>query len=73
MHITRAGPDSFDEISVGHIKALREVVDLSEKMNVLEVGCGIGRDAIPLTQILSPNANYTGIDIIGRSIEWCQK
>ena len=49
------------------------ISNLSEKMNVLEVGCGIGRDAIPLTQILSPNANYTGIDIIGRSIEWCQK
>ncbi len=38
---------------------------------VLEVGCGIGRIAIPLTQYLT-SGSYEGFDIVPHGIEWCQ-
>jgi SAM-dependent methyltransferase len=40
---------------------------------VLDVGCGIGRMAVPLTGYLSASAEYQGFDIVRRGIEWCQE
>lgn len=71
VDLTGAGPETFDIISQGHIALLRDVVGLNPDFNVLEIGCGIGRDAIPLTGILSKQAIYLGIDIIKPSIDWC--
>ncbi|MGU3546866.1 class I SAM-dependent methyltransferase [Methylobacterium sp. A52T] len=72
LNMTGAGAETFEAISNGHIYLLREIIKLDHTHNVLEVGCGIGRDAIPLTGILSPSSKYVGVDIIGRSIAWCQ-
>ena len=37
---------------------------------VLEIGCGIGRMAVPLTQYLS-TGTYDGIDVVADGINWC--
>ncbi|WP_187294342.1 class I SAM-dependent methyltransferase [Methylobacterium sp. B1] len=71
--MTGGGTDSFEAISDGHIYLLRELLRLDSKHNILEIGCGIGRDAIPLTKILSDQSKYLGIDIIERSINWCNE
>lgn len=68
---TGGGPDTFSVISETHIRNITETCGLGPGMNVLEIGCGIGRDAIPLTKILGPNDSYLGIDIIRDSINWC--
>lgn len=39
---------------------------------VLEIGCSIGRMALPLTTYLVPPGRYDGIDISKRSIRWCR-
>lgn len=44
---------------------------LQPNERVLDVGCGIGRVAIPLTQYLQ-GGTYEGFDIIKRGIDWCQ-
>jgi len=74
VNLTGAGPDTFDVISRGHIEYLQKYVGINANSNVLEIGCGIGRDAIPLTEILSEESGgrYLGVDIIGRSIKWCR-
>jgi len=38
---------------------------------VLDVGCGIGRMAVPLTAYLSPQGEYWGFDIVREGIDWC--
>jgi SAM-dependent methyltransferase len=73
LNMTGGGVDSFDEISKGHINYLNENIGIKKTDKILEVGCGIGRDAIPLTKILNSKGSYLGIDIIGRSINWCQE
>ena len=70
MELTGGGPATFDAISQGHIDNLRRWIGLEPTHSVLEIGCGIGRDAIPLTEILS-EGRYVGVDIIQRSIDWC--
>jgi len=38
---------------------------------VLDIGCGIGRMAVPLTQYLDSDAVYEGVDPVGEGIAWC--
>jgi ubiquinone/menaquinone biosynthesis C-methylase UbiE len=40
---------------------------------VLDVGCGIGRMARPLTEYLNTSGRYEGFDVMADSVEWCQK
>lgn len=46
---------------------------LQPNHRVLDVGCGIGRMAIPLTGYLSREGEYWGFDIVKEGIDWCQK
>jgi ubiquinone/menaquinone biosynthesis C-methylase UbiE len=46
---------------------------LRPEHRVLDVGCGIGRMAIPLTEYLSPAGGYWGFDIVRKGIDWCQE
>jgi SAM-dependent methyltransferase len=39
---------------------------------VLDVGCGIGRMAVPLTDYLNPAGGYWGFDIVETGIRWCR-
>ena len=39
---------------------------------VLDVGCGIGRMAVPLTDYLSKEGGYWGFDIVKQGVDWCQ-
>lgn len=40
---------------------------------VLDIGCGIGRLAVPLTGYLSKEGAYEGFDIVHSAIQWCRK
>lgn len=40
---------------------------------ILDVGCGIGRMARPLTSYLSSCGEYQGLDIVKEGINWCQE
>jgi SAM-dependent methyltransferase len=73
MLLTGGGPETFDAISRAHIHNLERLVGLDPDISVLEIGCGIGRDAIPLAKRLSKAGSYLGIDIIGPSIDWCNE
>lgn len=73
VQLTGGGPESFDLISRGHMDQLARYAPVVPRHNVLEVGCGIGRDAIPLSEVLDPEATYLGVDIIRDSIEWCSQ
>jgi SAM-dependent methyltransferase len=40
---------------------------------VLDIGCGIGGKARPLTVYLNLQGGYDGIDIVRDDVEWCRK
>jgi SAM-dependent methyltransferase len=47
--------------------------DLQPHHRVLDVGCGIGKQAVPLTQFLSPKGSYEGFDIVEEGVQWCEQ
>lgn len=48
-----------------------KLANLQQNDRILDVGCGIGRMAIPLTNYLSGEGEYWGFDIVKKGIEWC--
>ena len=40
---------------------------------VLDIGCGVGRVALPLTRYLGADATYDGFDVVKSAIRWCQR
>lgn len=71
LNMTGGGVEDFDLIAFGHFEYLKRHIEIRPTDSILEIGCGIGRDAIPLTQYMT-TGTYDGIDIIGRSVEWCK-
>lgn len=71
VYLTGGGPDDWEKISKYHLEMYRRYTPINPDDTILEVGCGVGRDAIELTQILNNNGRYVGFDIIKPSIEWC--
>lgn len=65
---------SGDFISQGkhHLELLKQFAFLKQDHSVLDVGCGIGRAAVPLTQYLSDKGRYEGFDVVKKGITWCK-
>jgi SAM-dependent methyltransferase len=75
MLLTTGHPDAkaFREAGQGVVAACRVLCKLRPHQKVLDVGCGVGRLAIPLTRYLSDRGSYDGIDIIPQMIDWCME
>ena len=74
VNLTGGGPETWEAIARHHMDAYAKFTPIDPSASViLEPGSGVGRDAIELTQHLSDEGSYTGLDIIRPSIEWCQQ
>ena len=64
-----------DFAAIGHefVGHLRVLAGLSRRHRILDVGCGVGRLAVPLLDYLSERGEYDGFDIVPRAIRWCTK
>ena len=66
------GSGDFEKIGKEFKGHFIELGNLKPDDKVLDVGCGIGRMALPLTGYLAHTGEYHGIDIVRSGIEWCQ-
>ncbi len=66
---------SGDYLSIGKhfFGHFQKYCDFTEDSSVLDIGCGIGRMAVPFTHYLSPKGRYEGFDIVKMGIDWCTK
>jgi ubiquinone/menaquinone biosynthesis C-methylase UbiE len=71
-YVGGGGAEQFKTIGRVMVEWFKQFSDLRPDERVLEVGCGIGRIAIPLTQYLD-KGSYVGFDIVTEGIEWCQR
>lgn len=67
------GGGDFRAIGEQFVAYFRELAQLAPDDRVLDVGCGIGRMAIPLTNYLGPGGSYDGFDVVPHGIEWCRR
>lgn len=71
VDLTGGGAETWDDIALYHMKAYEKYTPIKPNFTILEVGCGVGRDAIHLADTLSSEGRYIGFDIIEPSIKWC--
>jgi ubiquinone/menaquinone biosynthesis C-methylase UbiE len=67
------GGGDFVETGDRFVKYFIEHGGLDKNDNVLDIGSGIGRLAIPLTSYLSGDASYNGFDVIAQGVDWCKE
>jgi SAM-dependent methyltransferase len=65
------GPGDYRKTGEEFLGYFRSLGRLAPTDRVLDLGCGIGRMAVPLTRYLT-TGSYEGIDIVSEGIEWCQ-
>lgn len=66
------GKGDFKEVGESFKRYFIELANLLPNERVLDVGCGIGRMAVPLTKYLTQEGEYWGFDIVKKWIDWCK-
>jgi SAM-dependent methyltransferase len=64
------GDGDYRAIGAEFLEHLVRRADLSPSDRVLDIGCGVGRLAVPLTQFLD-TGSYEGVDPVPAGIDWC--
>ena len=70
------GPQSLEAFKANGEEFLRiykEVCGLKPDEKMLDVGSGIGRKTLPLTQYFNELAVYEGIELTKAGVEWCRE
>lgn len=67
------GDPDFEQIGEQFLTYFRELANLQPGNKVLDVGCGIGRLAVPLATYLNEEGRYDGLDIVPMGINWCKR
>jgi len=66
------GDGDYKAVGLEFCRLFTEYGGLTPEHHVLDVGCGIGRMAVPLTGYLAGGGDYHGFDIVKKGVEWCQ-
>ena len=65
------GDGDFRAIGAEFLEHLVRDAGLEPQHRVLDIGCGIGRLAVPMTQYLDDAGSYDGVDPVAAGIDWC--
>jgi SAM-dependent methyltransferase len=67
------GDGDFRTVGERYRRLLVMLAGLQPHHRVLDIGCGSGRLAGPLTGYLGPHGSYEGLDIRAAAIDWCRR
>ncbi|WP_075217284.1 class I SAM-dependent methyltransferase [Mongoliimonas terrestris] len=65
------GDGDYRAIGTEFLKHFVRLGGLKPSDRVLDIGSGIGRMAMPLTQFLDEEASYDGLDPVAEGVAWC--
>jgi SAM-dependent methyltransferase len=68
---SRYGNGNLQAIGQMNFRFLLDKCNLGRDSKVLEIGTGIGRNALPLTAFLASEGSYDGFDIMKMGIDYC--
>lgn len=72
LGISFVGHGDFREVGEWYVEQFRELAGFGPDDRVLDIGCGIGRMAIPLMDALD-EGTYEGFDTSSTMIKWCRR
>lgn len=66
---------SGDYIAQGNLQCshLFKLTKIQSDHTLLDIGSGIGRTAVRLTQFLNAEGSYEGFDVVQKGVDWCQR
>ncbi len=67
------GGGDFEEVGREFLSYFIKYAELRPDHRVLEIGSGMGRMALGLTNYLSAQGEYWGVDIVKAGVQWCQE
>ncbi|WP_181704523.1 class I SAM-dependent methyltransferase [Chthonobacter rhizosphaerae] len=67
------GDGDYRAIGTEFLKHFVRIGGLRPSDRVLDIGSGIGRMAMPLTQFLDEAATYDGLDPVAEGVDWCAR
>jgi len=67
------GPGDFQRSGANLLNDLIVHAGLQPTDQVLDIGCGVGRIALPLADYLRSPGGYVGFDVSGRAVRACRK
>jgi SAM-dependent methyltransferase len=70
------GPPTYSDFKQNAEEFLQlyiDLCDLKRNERILDIGCGIGRKTVLLTDYLNDHGSYEGLDIVLSGIEWCSR
>jgi len=67
------GGSDFEATGLEFVEHFKKLGRLKPHENILEIGCGSGRIAMPLARYMAGQGHYWGAEIIEKSVRWCQK
>src|ERR1700756_1752004 len=70
LMVGAASAKKFNEVGAEFLGYLVELCALQPGDAVLDVGCGAGRMALPLTSYLNGEGRYAGFDVSRRAVAW---
>ncbi len=73
LFFLKSGVGGYEQVGNRYSHYFQTLGNLQPDEAILDVGCGIGCMAAPLTQYVSERGSYDGFDIDADSIDWCQK
>ncbi len=72
-HMIYTGRGDFIRIGEKYLDYFKEFGGITPASLVLDVGCGIGRMAMPFIGYLDESGEYYGFDIVKEGPQWCKK
>lgn len=70
------GPRGYENYRAGGAQSFQfylSEIGLRRDARILDIGCGVGRNTVRLTNYLNDDALYVGMDIEARSVKWCTR
>lgn len=64
-------PGNFQQVGKEFLGYFKTIGRLLPGESVLDIGCGPGEMAIPLTGYLSEHGSYQGVDTWSEAVDWC--
>ncbi len=73
MRMCFTGSGDFIRIGEHYLSLFQQYGGLQAHHQVLDIGSGLGRMALPFTHFLSAEGRYCGIDVVPKGVKWCQE